>query len=156
MYKKLLVPLDGSDFSECSLEHVKTIALGCNIPEVILLRVVEPLSSNEIASLAEARGDLITQVEREQKADAEDYIAAVTSKSIKEGISARGEIAFGRAADKIMDYAKANQVDLIVISSHGRSGISRWAMGSVADKVMRYSTVPVLISSPSGCRVNQS
>ena len=51
MYKKILVPLDGSPFSECSLPHVKAIALGCKVPEVVLLSVVEPLSDAGVHSV---------------------------------------------------------------------------------------------------------
>ena len=73
MYKKVMVPLDGSQFSECSLEHMKAIASGCNVPEVILLRVVEPLSTNETAALAQARGMWSTRGEHERKAGAAGY-----------------------------------------------------------------------------------
>ena len=54
---------------------------------------------------------------------------------------------------KILEYAQNNNIDLIIISTHGRSGISRWAFGSVADKVVRTSTVPVLTVTPTGCRI---
>ena len=74
MYKKVLVPLDGSQFSECSLQHVKAIAIGCQVPEVVLLRVVEPLSSNELAALAQMRPSPIEQVEARKKTEATDYI----------------------------------------------------------------------------------
>ena len=151
MYTKVLVPLDGSTFSECSLSHVKAISLGCNVPEVILLRVVEPLSTNEIAALARLKGDSINQVEEAKKAEATEYISNEANKLNKEGLKVIGTILEGNAAEKILDYA-ANNVDLIIMSTHGRSGISRWAMGSVADRVARHSAVPVLLISPPGCR----
>jgi nucleotide-binding universal stress UspA family protein len=58
----------------------------------------------------------------------------------------------GWAADAIMGYADQNGVDLIIMSTHGRAGIGRWFMGSVADRVVRHATVPVLTASPAGCR----
>ena len=73
---------------------------------------------------------------------------------IQEGISARGEVVTGKAADAILDYAEKNNVDLIIMSTHGRSGISRWAFGSVADRVVRHSIAPVLLVAPAGCRIN--
>ena len=59
----------------------------------------------------------------------------------------------GSPAEEILDYAQNNQVDLIVMSTYGRYGISRWAFGSVTDKVLRHSIATVLITSPSGCRI---
>jgi nucleotide-binding universal stress UspA family protein len=157
MYKKILAPLDGSELAECALEHVKAIATGCNVPEVVLLRVVEPISSFDIAELAAANTKLATQVEqvveKEHKTQAKQYIDKKVDKLKREGVAAIGNIISGKAPDEILNYAEKNQVDLIVVSTHGRSGISRWAFGSVADRISRYSTIPVLIVSPHGCRV---
>ncbi len=155
MYKKILAPLDGSEFSECSLAHVIAVATGCNVPEVILLRVVEPLPASTVSALAEAGGNLIAQVEQDNNTEAEDYILHMVEKLKKEGISAQGVTVAGEADESILDYAGKNQADLIVMSTHGRSGISRFAFGSVADRVVRHSTVPVLTVSPPGCRTNQ-
>jgi nucleotide-binding universal stress UspA family protein len=124
------------------------------VPEVVLLRVIEPLSSSTVTALAEAGGNMITQVENDAKAEAKDYISKMVQKLNKEGIAANGDIVYGGAAEEILDYTKKNQVDLIIMSTHGRSGISRWAFGSVADKVLRHSTVPVLVASPPGCRTS--
>ena len=154
MYSKLMVPLDGSQLSECSLEHMKAIAIGCHVPEVVLLRVVEPLSSNEIAALSQIGGAPIAELEATKKTEATDYITNMVQKLIKEGVSARGEVVNGKAVDEILDYAEKNNFSLIIISTHGRSGISRWAFGSVADKVVRHSVIPVLMVTPTGCRIN--
>jgi nucleotide-binding universal stress UspA family protein len=61
----------------------------------------------------------------------------------------------GRPADEILNYATDNKVDLIIMSTHGRSGVSRWFFGSVAEKVIRHATVPVLISPPRGTRAGR-
>ncbi len=155
MYNKILVPLDGSQLSECSLEHMKTIAAGCHVTEIVLLRAVEPLSANEVSALAQIGGNPISELEALDKTEATDYIAGMVQKLIKEGVSARGEVINGKAADTILDYAGKNNVDLIIMSTHGRSGISRWAFGSVADKVVRYSVVPVLLVAAAGCRIDK-
>ncbi len=152
MYKKILAPLDGSKLAECSLEHVKAIASGCNVPEVVLLRVVEPIPAQTAAALAEAGADFLVQAERRNRTDAETYISEVTAMLKKEGLAVQGALARGNAAEEILDYAKKNHVDLIIMSTHGRSGVTRWVFGSVADRLLRHSTVPVLVVSPAGCR----
>jgi nucleotide-binding universal stress UspA family protein len=63
MYQKILVPLDGSELSECSLEHVKAVASGCRVPETILLRVVEPLSAETVSALAQAGDSVLREAE---------------------------------------------------------------------------------------------
>ena len=63
----------------------------------------------------------------------------------------RSEVVTGRAADNLADFAAKNEVDLIIIATHGRSGISRWIWGSVADRILHSSSVPVLIVRPPGC-----
>lgn len=155
MYQKILAPLDGSELSECSLEHIKAMAAGCQVPEVVLFRVAEPVSSLAYASYPEMmNGNMIVRMEEQEKAQAEDYIEKMAVRLKKEGIATQAAVVSGKPADEILDYAKKNQVDLIVMSTHGRSGISRWAFGSVADKVLRHSTVPVLIVSAPGCRIS--
>jgi nucleotide-binding universal stress UspA family protein len=155
MYNKVLVPMDGSQFGQCALDHVRAIGLGCKVPEIVLLRVVEPISSNEMAALAQAKGNAVAQAEKAHKADAEDYISTMAKRLSEEGMAVKGEVVNGKADEKIIDYAEKNHFDLIIMASHGRSGITRWAMGSVADRVMRNSRVPVLLVPTPGCRVAQ-
>jgi len=152
MYKKILAPLDGSSLSECSLEHVKAIATGCNVPEVVLLRAVEPLSSTNLFALGQMSESSIEQIENWKISEAKDYINKVAQDLNKEGIPARGEIVSGKAEEEILNYSKENHFDLIIMSTHGRSGITRFAFGSVADRVVRSSTIPVLTVAPPGCK----
>jgi nucleotide-binding universal stress UspA family protein len=151
MYTMILVPLDGSELSECALEHVKKVASLGGSSEVILLRVVEPISANEAAAWAQS-GYTITDVQNKNKASAQEYLSQAAEQLINQGISARSEVIEGRATESILDYAEKNKVELIVMSTHGRSGISRWTFGSVADRVVRHSPIPVLVISPPGCR----
>jgi nucleotide-binding universal stress UspA family protein len=154
MYKRILVPLDGSELAECSLEHVKGIALGCHVPEVVLLGVVEP--ANEAmpwswGSVAAAQ----TQAERDmaEEKSATDYIGKIATRLLKEGINVITRVQPGRPAETILDYTAKNGVDLIIMATHGRGGVTRWDFGKVADRVIRTSSVPVLMASPKGCRV---
>ncbi len=149
MYKKILAPLDGSELAECTLTHTRAIAKGCQVPQVVLLRVIEPLPQVGELELDE---DWRRNAENKAQTAARDYLSKVADSLKKEGIVAETAVVSGRSANEILDYAKKNQVDLIVMSTHGRSGISRWVLGSVADRVLRHSTAPVLLVSPPGCR----
>ncbi len=151
MYTKILVPLDGSELSECSLAHVKEVAAP-GVSEVILLRVQEPVVPNDAAAWSQA-GYTITDVQAQNRFNAEKYLSLAAKKLNDQGISTKIEAIEGRAAESILEYAEKNKVELIVISTHGRSGISRWTFGSVADRVVRHSLIPVLVISPPGCRL---
>lgn len=151
MYQKILVPLDGSEFSECTLQHVRAIATGRKVPKVVLLRVVEPVPK-DYRTLGMPI-DLLNDTDKRLGVEAKDYLTKIAGDLKKEGIAAQTVIVQGTAAEEILDYARNNQVDLIVISTHGRSGVSRWAFGNVADRVLRHSTAPVLIAPPASCRV---
>ena len=151
MYSKILVPLDGSENSECILEHVRTIATGCRVPDVVLLRVVEPFPAYYMDYRISE--EFIRQSQEAAKADAKQYLAKTAGKMTKEGVSVSTAVIEGRAADAILDYASKNGVDLIIMATHGRTGVSRWALGSVTDKVVRTSSAPVMVVPPAGCRV---
>lgn len=153
MYRKILVPLDGSSLAECSLEHVKAVAIGCSVPEVILFRVVEPLSFEAVAALGAVGGDVI-QAELQNQAEAKDYLTKASDKLKEAGVSSQIVVAdAGNPAEEILQYAVTHKVDLIIMSTHGRSGPSQWFFGSVAERVVRHSVVPVLTIAAPGCRV---
>ena len=152
MYEKILIPLDGSELAECSLQHAKAIAQGCNVADVIVLRVIEPLSTQTISALAEAGDDSIRKAEEQNRQDAEGYVLKVMNNLRPQGIASQAVTVEGRVADEILSYTEKNNVDLIVMSTHGRSGLSRFFFGSAAEKVSRHSRVPVLLISPEGCR----
>jgi len=152
MYKKILVTLDGSEIGECVLEHLKTIAKGCDVPEVILLHVIEPLSAQSMTVLAQAGAETITRIEQEIQTDAENYMSKVTNNIKNDGINVTPVLVEGNASEEILKYAANNKIDMIIMSTHGRSGISRFFMGSVANRVLNHSLVPVLIVPPPGYR----
>ena len=152
MYEKILIPLDGSELAECSLEHARAIAQGCNVTEVIVFRAIEPLSTQTISALAEAGDDSIRKAEEQNRQDAEGYVLKVMNNLRTQGIASQAVTVEGRVADEILSYTEKNNVDLIVMSTHGRSGLSRFFFGSAAEKVSRHSRVPVLLLAPEGCR----
>lgn len=96
------------------------------------------------------------EVEERGRSWAEDYLTKMANRLKKEGVATHTVVVTGWPADKILDYTDQNQVDLIIMSTHGRSGATRWVFGSVADRVLRHARVPVLMVSPAGCRTGRS
>ena len=160
MYNKILSPLDGSKLSECALEHVKAIAAGRQSAVVLLLTVLEPVALENLESANQSHfEEMSRQVEKtneENQRKAEDYLDKAVKDLSTEGIAAQTVILSPQpakgVAESILDYAHDNHVDLIIMSTHGRSGISRWAFGSVADRVVQNAKAPVLTITPKGCR----
>jgi len=96
--------------------------------------------------------ELTLDLKRRNEAAVREYLNQVAAGLKKEGIVAVTIVSRGEVSGEILDYAEKNQVDLIVMSTHGRSGVSRWLLGSVTDRVLRHSVVPVLVVSPAACR----
>ena len=144
MYKKILVPLDGSKLAECVLPHVTAIAAGCGIQEVVLVRVVEPIPVEAPPAID------FEVVQKAGTKAAEKYLAKTKTKLSKKGLNVEAKVLTGRPGENITEFAERNKVDIIALATHGRSGISRWIFGSVADKIVRSSSVPVLLIKPEG------
>jgi nucleotide-binding universal stress UspA family protein len=155
LYKKILVPLDGSKLAECVLPHVENIATGCSVGEVIILRVCE--SPSIIADYPESKNKTWEKHVERMTTNAQQqcniYLDDVEKQLRDKGFNVRIDSRLGKPAEEIADYASKNKVDLIVMASHGRSGVNRWAYGSVADKVLRSTCVPVLLVKAPGCVV---
>jgi nucleotide-binding universal stress UspA family protein len=82
---------------------------------------------------------------------ADKYLHRIAAPLVLKGLPVYVEVLIGKVADSITAYAEENGFDVIVMSSHGRSGPSRWALGSVTDKVFRSSCIPVLMVRAPGC-----
>lgn len=151
MYEKLLVPLDGSELAECVLPHVKAFIEGCQVSHVVFVRVVEPaITSAHGAYVISA--EILDEMKSARKSAAKDYLEQVVNGFLHEGTSLHSEVLFGRVSESLKDYAEKNDIDLVLIATHGRSGVTRWVRGSVADKVLRSSDVPVLMVRAPGTR----
>jgi nucleotide-binding universal stress UspA family protein len=151
VYKKILVPLDGSDLAECVLPHLESIAKGCGAQEVVFLRVVEPFHPVSSADGSAITAEEISRINADHKTAAENYLNRLVERTKYDGVAVQSEIITGKAAEVIADYATKNSVELITIATHGRSGVSRWVLGSVADRVLRSACVPVLMIRAPGC-----
>jgi len=157
MYQNVMVPLDGSDLAECVLPHVKDFIKSSLAKTVVFVRVIEPLPLLVYGELAETfplstyaepyadRLDHWQSVEAERKSAAEEYLKKASSFLNEYGERVQCEVLVGKVAQTIAAYAEDNKVDLTMIATHGRSGVSRWIMGSVADRIFRSSNAPVLM-----------
>ncbi len=151
MYKKVLVPLDGSELAESALDHVKILAKGGIIEEVILLNVflvTLPLGTDYYQSIIDVTSLINEYVDKSKK-----YLAVVQSKLSPEGITVTTEsIEGGSPASIISEYTQQNGVDLIVMATHGYTGMKKMLLGSTAYQVLHESHVPVLLIRPEEAR----
>ncbi|MGD0352212.1 MAG: universal stress protein [Dehalococcoidia bacterium] len=134
-YKRLLVALDGSELSERAIPYAQAIAKTRG-SELILFTV-------SIAS--------VDQFDRPMKA----YLELKAKELQSQGIEASSAIAYGNVPDEIVDFADKDNIDLIIISTHGYSGIKRWVLGSVARKVLYGTSVQVLLVKSKAPKVSQ-
>ena len=158
MYRKVVVPLDGSKAAESVLSHVEVLAGGCGTEEVVLLSVTERITGYAGSAQPSYTGPLpprdpvvkipvsIGKMQRQ----AERYLNRIAKRLLAKGINVRTQVLLGNPAQEIVAYTEKNDCNLIIMASHGRSGVSRWthsigAYGGVADKVLRASPVPVLM-----------
>ena len=154
MYQKIMVPLDGSELAECVLPHVEAIATGCKVAGVVFARVMRPihLQANVPADgILGFNEEKLKQMEEQRKQAADSYLKKIVGSTRIEGAALSYEVLEGSVATTLSHWAEKNGVDLIVIASHGRSGISRWVYGSVADRVLRSACAPVLMIRAPGC-----
>ena len=126
MYKKILVPLDGSELAECVSPHVESFTKGCGIQNVVFLRVVELFHMISSYYGPGSGAEDINRINEDNKAAAENYLSRLVERTKYNDVTIQSEIIIGKAADVIADYAAKNSVDLIAIATHGRSGVSRW------------------------------
>ena len=149
MYRNIMAPLDGSELAECVLPHVEAIAKERQaVVEVV--SVVEPIEIPTRGGIA-LSGDDLKQIELQAKHEAENYLGGVVSRLEHAGVKVKSKLIMGKAADSLSDYAQSGNFDLIIMATHGRSGISRWIRGSVADRILQSSSVPVLLVRAPGC-----
>jgi len=143
MYRKILVPLDGSKLAECVLSHTEIIAK-LSKASVELVHVIEPIELPTRGGIALSVDDL-KQIELHTKNDAESYLREIVERLKLAGIKAHSKLLIGKAADSLIDYIHNSNFDLVIMATHGRSGISRWIWGSVAEKILHSSSIPVLL-----------
>ncbi len=140
MYKRALVPLDGSPIAEAIIPFILEIAGPLDM-EVVLLRVVEPIPP---IALEGSRHIEVEDVEL-RRTDAEEYLAPIAAELRNKGVRVERRVRRGNAVDQIVAAAREAGADLIAMSTHGRGGLGRLVFGSVAQAVLRRAEVPVFL-----------
>jgi nucleotide-binding universal stress UspA family protein len=148
-YKAVMVTVDGSALSEEALPHAALLAHQFQA-ELTLFRVVPSVSEEGVAVdvLLLGRVDLDEQ-QRDQIDEARRALQELVINLKFQKIAAKIVVEVGDAADRIVDHAKTHDIGLIVMSTHGRTGIQRWLLGSVAGKVSSAAPCPVLLIRPT-------
>jgi nucleotide-binding universal stress UspA family protein len=137
MVKRILIPLDGSPLAKAVLPHVLTLAQSAHT-QLHLMRVAQCPVEFIFCDLAIAP----------PFDDPEAYLSNLAAPLRRAGYWVIVHLAGGRVADTILTYADAIQADVIAMATHGRSGLARWLLGSVADEVVRHAPVPILLVHP--------
>ena len=153
MFKKVLVPMDGSDLAECTLSHLESLFKDGHVGEVTLLNIFTvdfPWRRGESEN-----SDFDIGLLRELALDSsKKYLSKLESQLSSKGINVKTEsLEANRPADTISEYAHKNSMDLIIMATHGYTGFRKLMLGSVASGVLNQSPVPVLLIRPEACRL---
>lgn len=141
--QQILVPLDGSQIAEEALADAKTLATETNAA-LSIVRVLEPLSDWQKEVLAE-QGYQEAAIEQERRAEASSYLNTISAQLNAAHITTTCELFSGQASEAILHILNRVPIDLVVMSTHGLSGYSRWVYGSVAGKVLHSAPCPLLL-----------
>ncbi len=134
-FQRILVPLDGSDCAENVLPKVEKLATDLNA-SIALLRV---------ALTHTFPGVDPTEAELKVVREAEEYLRKVEDRLKAKGFKVDSHVRYGNDAGEILEHANQKDIDMIAMTTHGRSGVKRFLLGSVAEKVLRYSPKPIFL-----------
>jgi len=147
MFKRLLVPLDGSTRAEKAIPVAARIARASG-GSIVLLQVVDtPIKYGKYVTPTSFATEKDVEAE---KAQATEYLTALAQSDKLEGIGTKIEVESAAIAPTLLSYAQPSTADLLVMCSHGYTGFKRWTLGSIADKVIRHAAVPVLLLRENG------
>ena len=149
MFQRILVPLDGSKVGEAALFLIEELV--SKLPpklkiEVTLFQVVSSLTYWVVAGEASAPVPYTDEELKLVKQKAIDYLDKTGEELRSKGVIVNTRVGVGKAAEEIIKTAEEINADLIAMSTHGRSGLSRWTFGSVTDKVLRRGNKPMLMA----------
>jgi len=142
-YKKIMITLDGSDFAAQALPHAEMLAQNLGA-ELILFRVVQD-ARDYTEPIEEGYYRLIEERRQRVADDAMNRMNELVDRLKLQHINAQAVIEVGHPAARIVDYAREHNVDLIVICTHGRTGLARWVYGSVAHSVLQHAPCSVFL-----------
>ncbi|MFC2047016.1 universal stress protein [Chloroflexota bacterium] len=149
MYEKIIVPLDGSKVGEAALPYVEDLMskLSPEVKvEVTLLRVLSELSHYMAVEMAGVSVPFTAKEMEQQNKEAMDYLDKAGEALRSKGATVMAKVGVGDACENIVKTAEEINANLIAMSTHGRSGLSRWAFGSVTEKVLRREgRIPITV-----------
>ncbi len=138
MFEHILIPLDGSPLAECVLPHGLSVAKALD-SQATIVQVIEPPETG-------GRSKAIDPLEwRYRQAEATTYLEEVTSRLRAAGLTVEPALLEGDPAERVIDHSQASRAGLIVLSSHGRSGLSGWNVSSVVQKILARARVSILL-----------
>ena len=150
MFQQIMVPLDGSELAERALPCAERlgVATGATLHLVHVVELMPPPTGPFALAYAPGgiHGDLVAQETQQATA----YLDKMRERVAAGGVHVRTEQMLGLAAATLLDYERDAGIDLVVMCSHGRSGLARFALGSVAEHLLRHGTAPVLLVRPFG------
>jgi nucleotide-binding universal stress UspA family protein len=144
---KIIVPLDGSDAAEASLPFAEGLAKALGL-EVILIQVIGVETTVYFGPMAPDSWPVPSDVLQRLDVVASGYLKGLAKQLKDKGLTVQWEVLRGSAGPRIVEFAKETPDSLVAMTTHGRSGFRRWVMGSVVDKVVRYTGEPVLVMRP--------
>jgi len=145
MYKKILVPLDGSKLAEIALPHAESLALQYHA-DIVLLSVIDPpsMAGRDNAAVHVFQKEMDTKMQ-----DADIYLKALKNQYEKKNIKTKYFVNLGSVVQNIIETANNESVDLVLIASHGRSGLQRVFFGSIAAGVLNRIELPLMVIRPA-------
>lgn len=148
MFKRVVVPLDGSELAERTLPYVvNLVKTGC-AEGVVIVNVVEPFDSPYVGVEPAFAGDAYPELGERALANSKEYIEGIRVRLASQGLTVDTRVLEGIPAAAIVDFAKSSGSDLIAIGTHGRTGLGQLMLGSVANKVVHSAPCPVLLIRP--------
>lgn len=143
MYRRIIVPLDGSELAEKALAHAEELAAALNTP-LLLVRVVDVTRLERYGAYGLAIDYAgLAEVTNEEERAAREYLRTTAAALSAKGRTVTTEVGRGLVTPILVGLTQPG--DLVVIASHGRTGVARWFLGSVAEDIARHADVPVLI-----------
>jgi nucleotide-binding universal stress UspA family protein len=153
MYARIVIPLDGSELAELALPHAEEFSRMSSAP-VHLVRVVDVVSGRSFGSFVALEAAAHAEVLNLEEIEARRYLDEMRGTLASRGFTVTHEIRRGPASHEITSVARAD--DLIVMATHGRGGLQRWLLGSVAEAVLRHSPAPVLLVRADAVAVSET
>ena len=145
MYTNILVPLDGSELAEGAIPYAHEIAQRSDA-NLFLLQVMQPVN---IPTYYLQAYDVIQEAHEEVNKSAENYLITMAKTLEDDSLKVQTEVIRGIPQKEILAYIDRNKIDLIVLTARGQSGITRWLIGSIANKILKGARIPVLLIRPS-------